>query len=123
MWTKIKTQLSKGFWSTLATIIVLMVAGPEIMLGMELMAMVELLGASTFVLAYFYGFKLWLEKAGQSLRKFESHSVFFIPTLNTLKQMPEMILHAVPERILVMSFLAFVTCTMGYAYFDMFIRL
>lgn len=112
----IKQKCAKGFWSTLAMIIVFMLAGPEIMIGMELMAIVELLGPSTFVIAYFAGVKLWLDKGLQVVTKFESRSTFFIPTINTLKQMPSMILHAVPERITVLSFISFITIGMIYAY-------
>lgn len=112
----IKQKCSKGFWSTLAMVIVFMMAGPEIMIGMELMAMVELLGASTFVLAYFAGIQLWLHNGVKAVSKFESPSMFFIPTRKTLKEMPSMILHAIPERITVMSFLSFVTIGCAYSY-------
>lgn len=112
----IKEKCSKGLWSTLAMSIVLMLAGPEIMIGMELMAIVELLGPSTFVIAYFTGVKLWLNKGLRVVAKFESHSTFFIPTIETLKQMPSMVLHAIPERIAALSFISFVTLGMMHAY-------
>ena len=112
----IKQKFAKGFWSTLAMVIVLLMAGPEIMVGMELMAMVELLGASTFVVAYLAGVRLWLSKGLNAVSKFESHSLFFIPSMNTLKEMPTMILHAVPERITVLSFLSMVTLAVIYSY-------
>ena len=111
----IKEKCSKGLWSTLAMIIVFMLAGPEIMIGMELVAIVELLGPSTFVIAYFAGVKLWFDKGLQVVKKFESYSTFFIPTIDTLKQMPSMILHAVPERITALSFFWFVTIGILYA--------
>lgn len=116
----IKEKCAKGAWSTLAMIIIFMLAGPEIAVGMELMAMVELLGASTFVLAYFYGVKLWLYKGLQVISKFESHSTFFIPTRNVLKQMPSMVVHAVPERVFSLSFIGFLLFGMSLCYYQVF---
>jgi cytochrome b subunit of formate dehydrogenase len=46
-----------------------LVAGPEILISMELMGLVELLGASTFVLMYVSGLKLFLAKAFNSFFK------------------------------------------------------
>ena len=41
------------------------------MMSIELMAMVELLGASTFVLMYVAGFKLFFAKLASKYKKFE----------------------------------------------------
>ena len=70
--------MSKGIWYILATLIAALVAGPEILISMELMVMVELCGASTFVLMYVSGLKLFLSQACNKLKEFESRSIFFI---------------------------------------------
>jgi hypothetical protein len=46
----IKKITSKGIWYFLAVLITSWVAGPEILISMQLMGLVGLLGASTFVL-------------------------------------------------------------------------
>jgi hypothetical protein len=114
----IKTKMSKGIWHSLAVIIVMLIAGPEIMMSMELMAMVELLGASTFVLMYFSGLKLFLSKAFNKFKKFESYSIFFIPSLDTLKQMPILAIHAIPERTASICFFGFIYIGMSCAIFN-----
>lgn len=108
--------MSKGFWHALAVIIVMLLAGPEIMVSIELMAMVEVLGASTFVLIYLSVIKLFFSKVWDKYKNFESHSVFFFPTLSVLKQMPSMIIHTIPDRTAVGGFLAVVTVTMSAFY-------
>lgn len=100
----LKSKLSAGLWSVLAAIIVFLIAGPEIMISMELYAMVETLGASTFVLAYFAGLKLYLKKPYEKLREFEHTSAFFVPTVSAIKQMPAILIHAVPERLFTAAF-------------------
>ena len=116
MFDRIKKTMSKGFWHSLALIIVVLIAGPEVMLTMELMAMVELLGASTFVLMYVSGLKLLLSKAFNKFKRFESYSIFFIPSFDSLKQMPQLAIHAIPERTTVLCFIGFMYLGMLYAY-------
>lgn len=111
MFDKLQKTIKKGGWYALAMIIVMVAAGPEIMLSMELMAMVELLGASTFVLAYWSGVKLFLAKPIACFKRFESRSMFFIPTKSVLKQMPSMIIHAIPERTSIAITVTFYTLT------------
>jgi hypothetical protein len=96
----------------------MLLAGPEILVSMELMAMVEVLGASTFVLIYFSGLKLIISNVWNKYKNFERYSVFFFPTLPVLKQMPSMIIHAIPERTLTGTFLAVVTVTASIFYFQ-----
>lgn len=100
----LKSKLSNGIWSGLAAIIVLLMAGPEIAISIELFALVEVLGPSTFVLAYIAGFKLYLYKPYSLLKRFEKHSCFFVPSLACLKKMPSLIIHAVPERVATLAF-------------------
>ena len=63
MFDWIKRTISKGIWYTLAIIVVAFAAGPEILISIELMVLVDFLGASTFVLMYVSGLKLFLTKA------------------------------------------------------------
>jgi hypothetical protein len=106
---KLKSKLTQSIWSMAAILIVMIVAGPEIMISMELMALVEVLGASTFVIAYFSGVLLYFEKPLNFIKKFESHSYLFIPTKTQFKEMPSLIIHAIPERIFTIVFLGFYT--------------
>ena len=116
MFDKLKKAASKGVWHSLAVIIVMLLAGPEIMVSIELMAMIEVLGASTFVLMYLSGIKLFFLKVWDKYKNFESHSVFFFPTLSVLKQMPSMIIHTIPDRTVVGGFLAVATVAMSVFY-------
>ena len=86
MFDKLKKAASKGVWHSLAVIIVMLLAGPEIMVSIELMAMIEVLGASTFVLMYLSGIKLFFLKVWDKYKNFEKHSVFFFPTFPVLKK-------------------------------------
>ncbi|NSY32782.1 hypothetical protein DS891_04095 [Pseudoalteromonas sp. JC28] len=113
MFERIKDLMSKGIWHSLAIIIVFLMAGPEIMMGMELMALIEVLGASTFVLLYFTGVKLFLLKVWKQYQKFECHSVLFVPPLVIFKQMPSLIVHAIPERTVVIFFFGFIVVGMS----------
>ena len=90
----------------------MLLAGPELIVSIEMMALVEVLGASTFVMMYFAGFKLFLSKMWDKYKSFENYSIFFIPTISVLKQMPSMIIHAVPERTAVALFLGMLTVMM-----------
>ena len=72
----------------------LFIAGPQLAVGFELVALIDLFGLELFLLSFlgplwFYWFRLemWLGK----IDKF-----FFIPTLEQLRQCPSLIAHAVP---------------------------
>lgn len=121
MFNSFKKLIAKGSWHSLAAIIVVLVAGPEIMMSIELMAMVELLGASTFVLIYVAGFKLFFAKLASKYKKFERHSVLVIPPLSILKQMPSLAFHAIPERTFSLCFFGFIALGMGCIYTKMLI--
>jgi hypothetical protein len=113
--------MSKGIWHSLAVIIVVLVAGPEIMMSMELMAMVELLGASTFVLMYVSGLKIFFAKVTIKYKNFERYSVFFVPSLSSLKQMPSLVFHAIPERTFIIGFISFIVVGMSCIYINLLI--
>jgi len=112
----LKNKASKSVWHTLAVLIVVLVAGPEVMISIELMAMVELVGASTFVLLYVSGVRTFFSNVFNKFKAFESYSVFFIPTLESLKQMPFLALHAIPERSATISFICLIALPMPCIY-------
>ena len=78
---RIKETMSKGVWHSLAVIIVMLVAGPEVIMSIELMAMVELQGALTFVLMYASGLKLFFAKIMVNYKKFQRYSIFLFLVL------------------------------------------
>lgn len=123
MLTKIRALLSKGIWQILAMLLVMVIAGPELLLSMELMALIEVLGASTFVLMYLSGIKLLLDKAMTKFQQFEQYSIWFIPSYQSLKQMPELVLHVIPERTLMMSLASIVALGMSIMYINLFINI
>jgi len=112
----VKKIFSKGIWYSLAMLIVVLMAGPEVLISMELMALVEVLGASTFVLAYLAGLRLFFVDIMKKYCKFESHSNFFIPTLNTIRQMPALLIHALPERTITICFFGSIFLVMTSVY-------
>ncbi|WP_286235108.1 hypothetical protein [Thalassotalea sediminis] len=104
-------RLKSTFWKSLAIVIVLLIAGPELLISMELMALVELIGASTFVIAYLSGIKLFLVSCQRKFINFERYSVMFIPSWRQIKSMPGLALHMPPERTLIQ--LLFTTIYLG----------
>ncbi|WP_286269485.1 hypothetical protein [Thalassotalea hakodatensis] len=102
----IRVAIGEGIWKSLAFIIVLLLAGPELIIGMELMALIEVVGASTFVIAYLTGLKLLMIKIKKRYLTFEKYSVLFLPTWQYFKAMPSLCLHAIPHRTVIISLFA-----------------
>lgn len=112
MFDWIKRIMSKGIWYILAAIIAASVAGPEIIISMELMVLVEALGASTFVLMYVSGLKLFLDKAFNSYFKPALFPIykkiqqldpyFFVPSHIHVKKFPALLCHSIPGFMLLM---------------------
>jgi len=87
MYQKFKSLLGNSVYKSIALVLVILLAGPELMIGYELMALVEILGPTTFVLIHLVGIKLYFYKFKQ------------------LKTMPTLLYHILPERTFVASFL------------------
>lgn len=111
---KLINKCSKGLWHALAMLIVFIIAGPEILISMELIAIIEVLGASTFVIAYLSGLRLYLEKPLGWLMipilkyaEYESNPYFFIPRFEHVKLMPSLLVHAIPEKMVLLMFALF----------------
>lgn len=122
MFDWIKRKFSKGLWTSLAMIIVLVMAGPEIILSMELMALAEALGASTFVMVYLSGISLYFEKPIRTFVQFESKGHFFVPTFDVLKKMPSILVHMLPERTLVFVFLSCVVVCIPFLFYEVLFK-
>ena len=72
MFIKIKRILSASAWKLVAIVLIVIVAGPELLLGMELMVLLEALGASTFVIAFVCGARVQLELFCDSIKRLRS---------------------------------------------------
>jgi len=105
MLNKLKGYASKGLWRSLAIIIVVFVAGPEILISMELMALVEAMGASSFVLMYFSGLRLACKNTLNKLSKFEYDFLFLY--------------HTIPHRLCAISFLTLITAVVLLGYIQL----
>ena len=104
MYQKFKSLLGNSVYKSIALVLVILLAGPELMIGYELMAIVEILGPTTFVLIHLVGIKLYFYKFKQLFLRFESHSALFLPTFKQLKTMPTLRYYILPERTFVASF-------------------
>ena len=98
----------QGAWSAIAMLIIVAVAGPEVLISLELMALAEMVGASTFVMAYVSGFMLYVSPCLKKLVDFERHSDWFYPSWTALKTMPSLVIHCLPERLTALSFMGMV---------------
>ena len=77
-------NLTKRWWRLLAVAIVVLVAGPEIFIYAEGMAILEVIGAATFVFMYVVGFKMYFHNVWDTFYKFENQYHFFLPPFSTL---------------------------------------
>ena len=83
-----------GLKKTILIILCVMLAGPQVGLGLELVALVEVSGAELFIFYftapfwfYWYKFKTWYLK---------NDPYFFIPCRAHLMQCPALIAHMIP---------------------------
>lgn len=90
--------------------LVFLLAGPEILVSIEIVSFIEFVGVLTFWSSIWVGFKMmpvyrlfdWTIKL---LMKLDPN--FFIPDKDTVRQMPSMLVHAVPFAA---TFLIFILC-------------
>jgi hypothetical protein len=79
--------------------LIILLAGPEILAASEMLALVELFGAANFILLYVYGFRSIASQPVASVLKLIRRLEpiwLFVPSWRVTKQMPGMLLHAVP---------------------------
>ena len=92
----------------LVVVCILIAAGPEIGLALELLALLDLVGVELFLSLVFGGLLLWfrpllsrLERCVEKLDPF-----FFIPTRQQVAHCPGILVHAVPGLVCI--------CIAGY---------
>lgn len=95
---KIIENLTKRWWRLLAVAIVVLVAGPEVLIYAEGMAILELIGAATFVFMYVVGFKLYFYNAWNAFYRFENRYHFFLPSFSIVRESPGLLYYAIPRR-------------------------
>ncbi|MEQ3515384.1 hypothetical protein ABMY35_18865 [Pseudoalteromonas sp. BZB3] len=112
---KLIEKIKQFSWYSLAMLIVVVFAGPEIFVAMELTLMLEVMGASTFCMFYLSAIKAFFEPYLKKLKpyferfaQFEGHS-FFVLKYKQYKQMPSMLMHAVPANTLLLGYLSIIT--------------
>jgi hypothetical protein len=112
---KLIEKIKQFSWYSLAMLIIVMFAGPEIFVAMELTLMLEVMGASTFCIFYISAIKSFFEPYLKKLKpyferfaQFEGHS-FFVLKYEQYKQMPSMLAHAVPANTLLLGYLSIIT--------------
>lgn len=109
MFNKIKKLFANKLYRSIALVLVILIAGPELMMGYELMALLEFLGPSTFVLIHLAGVKLYLIKLKNAFMSFEKHSLCYRPKASYIIAMPALIIHYLPERSIVLGFLSLIS--------------
>jgi hypothetical protein len=94
-----------------AILLVVAIAGPEMGLGLEAFAVLEIMGAELFFLSFIVGIRLIpISVVTVSLRRWvENHDPnFFVPTISQIKSCPGVIYHAMPG--LVSVYFAILVC-------------
>ena len=109
MFNKIKKLFANKLYRSIALVLVILIAGPELMMGYELMALLEFLGPSTFVLIHLAGVKLYLIKLKNAFMSFEKHSLCYRPKASHIIAMPALIIHYLPEHSIVLGFLSLIS--------------
>ncbi|RZD22649.1 hypothetical protein [Pseudoalteromonas sp. MEBiC 03485] len=109
MFNKIRQLFANKLYKTIALVLVILIAGPELMMGYELMALLEFLGPSTFVLIHLAGLMLYLERLKNAFMNFEKHSLCYRPMTSHIIEMPALIIHFLPERSLVLGSISLVS--------------
>lgn len=98
---KIIENLINRWWRLLAVAIVAVVAGPEVLIYAEGMAILELIGAATFVFMYVVGFKLYFYNAWNAFYGFENRYHFFLPSYSIVRESPGLLYYAIPRRSII----------------------
>ena len=73
-------------------------AGPEIFIYAEGMAIMEVLGGTLFVFMYVVGFKLFFRDLWEKFFNFENRYHFFLPSLSLIRESPGLLYYAIPRR-------------------------
>ncbi|TMO27468.1 hypothetical protein CWC28_11245 [Pseudoalteromonas sp. S4492] len=106
MFNTIKQLFANKLYRLIALVLLILIAGPELMMVYELMALLEFLGPSTFVLIHLAGIKLYLLRLKNAFMNFEKHSLCNRPKASHIIAMPALIIHYLPERSIVLGFIS-----------------
>ncbi len=90
--------LAKKGWRLAAVFIIFGVAGPEILVYAEGMALLEMIGAATFVFMYIVGAKLYVRNVWDWFFNFENRYHFFYPSFSMIRILPGMLYYSIPRR-------------------------
>jgi hypothetical protein len=92
-------EIPEKYLKAIVVALIVLLAGPEILAASEMLALVELFGAANFILLYVYGFKFIAQRPAAAalklIRRLEPIWLF-VPSWRVTKQMPGMLMHAVP---------------------------
>ncbi|MDC0598478.1 hypothetical protein OAP18_01345 [Gammaproteobacteria bacterium] len=115
MFNKLLNKLLKGILGIFAIFIVMVLAGSDMIIVMELTALMEFLGAESFILMYASGLFLYLRviKTGlqwvlKKIEKIEKHSWFCIPSKKVLSEYPPCIWFVIPTSTCLWLFIALI---------------
>jgi len=102
-------NLTKRWWRLLAVAIVVLVAGPEVFIYAEGMALIEIIGAATFVFMYVVGFKMYFHSAWNAFYRFENQYHFFLPSCSIIRERPGLLYYAIPWRSTIYAYFLFIS--------------
>ena len=96
---KLKALLRDPLLRVLAILLVAIMAGAEIGIGMELAAMLDVLGAEMFLFTFIVGVRMlpiWIifDRLAGLLQRVDSY--FFVPSAKQVAHCPGIVMHALP---------------------------
>jgi len=93
-----------------ATLLVVVIAGPEIGIGLELFALLDVIGGGLFLFCFVVGFRSYAVRVfARVLRLLEKiDPYFFVPSRQQIPKCPGIVSHAVPGYV--SAYLALVLC-------------
>lgn len=91
-------SLTEKWWKLLAVVIIVVAAGPEAFVYAEGMAILEVLGAATFVFMYVVGAKMYWHNLWNWFTDFENRYHFFLPSFSLIRETPGLLFYAIPRR-------------------------
>lgn len=107
--------LRKRFLRVMVVLLCFIVAGPELGLGFELVAVLDALGLELFVLAFTAPLWVYWYRAKSFLERIDPY--FFIASRSQLKECPALFSHAIPFFVLFMVE-GIVISTLGQSFTD-----
>ena len=94
----------KNFYSFVIVVGCVLIAGPELGLGLELLATVELLGLELFVFCFIAPFWHYMYRLESWLQKIDPY--FFVPSKQQVLTVPGILAHAIPGYMVLLLWCA-----------------